>query len=259
MTTVKGILSFNDLFTPKAPTTGADPKFQAVLLFPPGDPQILTINAEFEAAKLESFPSGLPHGSKSCWNLYEVRYAGKAYFDPRMTGYMVLSTTAKADDRPHIVDANYHKIINVGDEGVQSGMLVHLNYGMSGYDKEVQQGIGGWLNGIMTTGVMGPLGSLSNKPTADVMFAGVNTPGGVPAGEPVGEPAGMPATVGATPPPATVGATPPPDTVGATPPPPTEPIMTAEAQSTYAEYIAAGWKNEQLVAKGYMIQPSFTG
>ena len=234
MSTVKGILSFNDLFVPKAATKSGDPKFQAVLLFPPGDPQIPVIQAELDAAKAASFPSGMPNGARECFNLYDTRYAGKDYYDPRISGYMVLSTTAKPSDPPHVVDLTMSKIINAGHSGLVAGSWVNLNYNMSGYT-EGQQGVGGWLNGIQALDQMGPLGSLSNKPTAEQMF-------GAPA-------AG--AQQGA-------GAPPPPETVGASPPPPgSGPIMTDTATCTYEVYKAGGWTDEQLIAKGFMLKPSF--
>ena len=82
---IKGIISFPALFTPKLAKGATEPKYGCSVLLPPGDPQIALIQAEVDKAKLESFPSGFT-GADVCLNAYDVKYAGKEYYDPSFTG-----------------------------------------------------------------------------------------------------------------------------------------------------------------------------
>lgn len=242
--TVRGILSFNDLFVPKAIKTspGSVPKFQAVILFPPNCPEAAKVKAEFDRVALEKYPSSagtLPANAKGCFGKYHDRYYGKDYYNPELAEWFVLSTTAQADDRPHVVDASVQKILNAGHEGLVPGSLVDINFNISGYD-EGTGGVGGWLNGIMATGQMGQLGRLDNKPSAEQMFGGGSTQS-------------APAAGGTPPPPSTPG-------VGAPPPPPSEgPIMTDAAKAagyTYESLQAAQWTDQQMVDAGYLVPPA---
>jgi len=249
MSTYKGILSFPALFTPKLAKGATDPKFSGSILLPPGDPQIAVIQAEVEAAKGNSFPSGYT-GSDECFAAYDTKYAGKDYYDARFTGWYVLSFSAKQDDKPAVVDMAHQPIINPGD--VISGMVVWVSMGISGYTKG-KGGIGGWLNGVMVTAEEPPMGRLDNKPSVDQMFANVGAP---PAAgtypdqtltSPVTAPAPAPAPVAPTPPPAA-------------PPAPAPALqMTAAANGvTYETYMATpGWTDELLIAQGLAIKPSF--
>ena len=89
---------------------------------------------------------------------------------------------------------------------------------------------------------MGPLGSLSLKPTPEQMFG---------AGATATPAAAAANSVAST-------APPPPVAVGAAPPPPdAAPIMTATAECTYEVYKAGNWSDEQLIAAGHMLKPSF--
>ncbi len=187
------------------------------LLLPPTDPQIEPLKQEVEQAKLNSFPNGYT-GSDECFNLYDTKYAGKDYYDPRFSGWYVFSCTAKQDDRPAVVNMNREPVIDPA--AVYSGMVAHVSVGISGYTKG-KGGIGGWLNGVMITDEEPPMGRLDGKPSVDQMFAGV-------AG----------------------GQTPP-----ATPP---QLIMTAASNGmTYDQYKAAGWTDEQMIANGIAQKPSF--
>lgn len=85
MATIKGVLSFPALFQAKVAKGATDAKFGCTVLLAPGDPQIATIQAEVEAAKANSFPSGYT-GADECFGPYDTKYAGKEYYDPRFSG-----------------------------------------------------------------------------------------------------------------------------------------------------------------------------
>lgn len=237
---VKGILSFPNLFTPKVAKGATDPKYGVTVLLPPNDPQINAIHAEVEAGKLNTFPSGYT-GQDECFGPYDTKYAGKDYYDPRFSGWYVFSSTAKADDRPSIVDMNYTPIIDPG--AVFSGMVGYVNAAISGYTKG-KGGVGGWLNGVMLTAEEPPMGRLDNKPSVEQMFAGVQ--GGAP------QQAAPPAALMGQPAPMAPPATP----VAAAPAPLQ---MTAKANGVTLEaYLATpGWTEQMLIDQGLAIRPSF--
>lgn len=246
MSTYKGILSFPAVFTAKVPTTGGDPKFSATLLFPPGDPQIAQIQAEVDAGSLNTFPSGLPAGSNLCFAPYDVKYAGKEYYDPRFTGWYALGASAKADDRPVVVDMAHQPIVDPSQ--VYSGSVVWMNLGISGYTKGTG-GVGGWLNGLMVTEEEPTMGRLDGKPSVGQMFANVGAVAPV-APAPVAPAPAAPAPVAPPVAPAPVAPV--------APAPPAAPVhqMTAAAGgATYEAMIGANWTDETLIAHGMMLPP----
>lgn len=258
MATIKGILSFNTLFQPK-PVRDAqgnptgDAKYSLTLLIPPNDPQLPELQAEVEAAKANTFPSGFPSKADICFLAYDTKFQGKDYYNPQLSGYYTFSCTAKAEDKPAIVDMSHQPIIDPG--AVVPGMVVWVNAGISGYTKGTG-GVGGWLNGVMLTGEMSELGRLDNKPSVEQMFANVNTPA----------PASTPPNAIITPQPAATPMAPP---QASQPPaaPPSAPQyqMTPAANGTTREaYHKAGWTDEQLISHGLMlppggVMPSFVG
>lgn len=297
MATIKGILSFPALFQAKVAKGATDAKFGCTVLLAPGDPQIATIQAEVEAAKANSFPSGYT-GADECFGPYDTKYAGKEYYDPRFSGWYVFSCSAKEDDRPAVVDMSRMPVVDPAK--VYSGMIAYVSAGISGYTKG-KGGIGGWLNGVMITDEEPTMGRLDGKPSVDQMFAQV--PGG-DGSAPVAAPAPVPpvpnaapaklqmtakangvtleaylATPGwteemlieqglaervvpqpAAPAPAPTPAAPQPP-VPPTPPAPAVPAtltMTAAANGmTYQQYVDAGWSDDQMIQAGVAIKPSF--
>lgn len=257
MATVKGILSFPQVFTPKLAKGATEPKYGVTVLLAPGDPQIASLQAEVDAAKLNGFPSGYT-GQDECLGAYDVKYAGKDYYDPRFTGWWVFSCSAKADDKPAVVDMAHQPIIDPG--AIYSGMVGYVSAGISAYIKG-KGGIGGWLNGVMLTAEEPPMGRLDGKPSVEQMFAGV-TPGAAPA--PAQQhvaatgAAITPIAPNAPQAPAPAAPTPP-----APPAPPAPPVaaglvMTATAAGvTYEQYKAQNWTDEQMIAAGVAIKPSF--
>jgi len=216
MPLIKGILTFPTLFTPKVAKGATDPKFSCGVLLPPTDPQIPALLQEVEQAKLNTYPAGYT-GSDECFNLYDVKYAGKDYYDPRFTGWYIFTCSAKQDDRPAVVDMNRQPIIDPA--AVFSGMVGHVSANISGYVKG-KGGIGGWLNGVMVTEEEPPVGRLDGKPSVDQMFSNVN--GAV--GQPVQAELIM---------------------------------TTAANGMSYEQYKTAGWTDEQMISGGVAQKPSF--
>ena len=262
MATIKGILSFPQVFTPKLAKGATEPKYGVTVLLPPTDPQVPALQAEVEAAKLNGFPSGYT-GQDECFGAYDMKYAGKEYYDPRFTGWWVFSCSAKADDKPAVVDAAHQPIIDPG--AVYSGMVGYVNAGISAYTKG-KGGVGGWLNGVLITAEEPPMGRLDGKPTVEQMFAGV-TPGAAAPQQPHIAANGTPVT-GAAPqapaPQAPAAMAPPqplaPPAAPQQPAPPAALVMTAAANGvTYEAYMATpGWTDEMLIQQGLAIAPSFT-
>jgi len=257
MATIKGIIWFPAVFTAKKAVGADEAKFSITVLIPPNDPQITTLTAEVNAAKANSFPSGY-NGADECFAPYDTKYAGKDYYDPRFTGWYVFSCSAKADDRPSVVDMARMPIVDPGK--LVSGMVAYVSAGISGYTKG-RGGIGGWLNGVLLTDEEPPMGRLDNKPSVDQMFASV--PGGNAITPPVPHIAANGATI--TPPPNLQQAAP----AAPTPPVPPAPVapaaapvalqMTAAANGVTLEaYLATpGWTEQMLIDQGLAIRPSF--
>ncbi|AUR82098.1 protein of unknown function DUF2815 [Vibrio phage 1.021.C._10N.222.51.F9] len=225
MATIKGILSFPALFQAKVAKGATDAKFGCTVLLAPGDPQIAMLQAEVEAAKANSFPSGYT-GADECFGPYDTKYAGKEYYDPRFSGWYVFSCSAKEDDRPAVVDMSRMPVVDPAK--VYSGMVAYVSAGISGYTKG-KGGIGGWLNGVMITDEEAPMGRLDGKPSVDQMFAQV------PGGD------GAPAPTPAAPVPVPNAA-----------PQPAKLQMTAKANGVTLEaYLATpGWTEEMLIEQG---------
>ena len=295
MATIKGILSFPALFQAKVAKGATDAKFGCTVLLAPGDPQIAMLQAEVEAAKANSFPSGYT-GADECFGPYDTKYAGKEYYDPRFSGWYVFSCSAKEDDRPAVVDMSRMPVVDPAK--VFSGMVAYVSAGISGYTKG-KGGIGGWLNGVMITDEEPTMGRLDGKPSVDQMFAQV--PGGdgsAPAAAPSAPIPPAPNAAPATPAPlqmttkangvtleaylATPGWTeemlieqglatrpvaapaapaapvPPVPPTPAAPAAPATLTMTAAANGmTYQQYIDAGWSDDQMIQAGVAIKPSF--
>ena len=233
MATIKGVLSFPALFQAKVAKGATDAKFGCTVLLAPGDPQIAMLQAEVEAAKANSFPSGYT-GADECFGPYDTKYAGKEYYDPRFSGWYVFSCSAKEDDRPAVVDMSRMPVVDPAK--VFSGMVAYVSAGISGYTKG-KGGIGGWLNGVMITDEEPTMGRLDGKPSVDQMFAQV--PGG--DGSAPAAPAPTPAAAAAA------AAVPPAPNAA-----PAKLQMTAKANGVTLEaYLATpGWTEEMLIEQG---------
>lgn len=237
MATYKGILSFPTLFTPKVAKGGTEPKFSCVILMPANDPQVAGIQAEIAAAKANTFPSGYT-GADECFGLYDEKYAGKEYYDPRFAGWYALSCSAKQDDKPDVVDMSHQPLVD-GNKAC-SGAVAYINMNISGYVKG-KGGIGGWLNGVMVTDEDMPFGRLDGRPSVEQMFAGV---GQAPVTAQTPAAPSTPPAAPSTPPAAPVAPA---------------LVATEKANGATVEAMLAweGWTEELLIQHGYVIKPSF--
>lgn len=244
---VKGILSFPTIFTPKVPQAGGDAKFSVAVLLAPNDPQVAALRQVQATAGQNQWPSGVPANADYCLQPYDVKYNGKAYYDQRFTGWWVLSLTAKAEDRPAVVNEARQPIIDPA--AVFSGCVAWVSFGMSAYTKGTG-GVGGWLNGVMLTSEEPPMGRLDGKPSVDQMFAGAGAPAYQAPAAPAYAAPVAPAPVA----PAPVAPAP----VAPAPAPAPARQMTAAAATTYEEYKKAGWSDELLIQHGLMLPPTVT-
>lgn len=247
---IKGILSFPTLFQAKQVKDAAgnptgEKKFSCAVLIPPNDPQLQMITAEFNKASLDTFPSGFPAKGDKCFSLYDERYKGKDYYDPRFSGWWVFSCTAKEADKPDVVNEQLQPIIDPG--AVFGGAVVWLHAGISGYTKGTG-GVGGWLNGVMVTSEEPPMGRLDNKPSVEQMFSNlpVSHQQHLAAGQ------SHVATNGA------VIAAPVALTSPVAPVAPVKPVLLMKpGLASYEDHIKAGWTDEMLIAQGMATQSNF--
>lgn len=251
---IYGILSFPTLFQPKQTKDAAgnptgDPKYSCAVLLPPGDPQVAMIHTAVEQAALDTFPSGFPAKGDKCFGLYDDRFRGKDYYDPRFSGWYVFSCTAKQEDKPAVVDPGLLPIMDPAK--VFGGAMIWLNANISGYTKGTG-GIGGWLNGVMVTDDEPTMGRLDNKPSVEAMFANLPTSHKQHLAAGAANPANNHvAANGArvTPP----GQVAPPPTVTAPP----SVLLMKPGLASYQDHKAAGWTDEMLLAQGMAVRPSF--
>ena len=273
MAQIKGILLFHSAFQAKASKDAAgnptgDPKFSASVLIAPNDPQLSAIQAEVNAASANTFPNGLPRNADLCFGRYEEFFQGKDYYNPKFLGYYVFKCTAKADDRPAVVNSALQPLLDPA--ALFPGAVVWLSAGISGYVKGTG-GVGGWLNGIMVTDEAPPFGRLDNKPSVEQMFA--NLPqshqqhlaaGQMPAphvaanGAVITQPAGLSAPQPGMSAPAPVPPVAPPPAPAA----PSAPVllMTAKANGLTADDFRRSnpaWTDELLIQEGYAVRSSF--
>jgi hypothetical protein len=169
MTVIKGVLSFPSIFSPKIAKGSEEAKYSAVILIPPNDKQLPSIIADIERAKIASFPNGYT-GSDICLSLYEVKYLGKEYYDPRFDGWHVISCSANSSQKPAVVDLDRKPIIDPST--VFSGMVVHVAVTIGGYTKG-RGGVGAWLNGVLVTNETPPMGNLGRVQSVEQMFINV--------------------------------------------------------------------------------------
>ncbi len=242
---VKAILSFPHLFQPRAIQQGDDPKYSCSGLIRKDDPALGAVQQAIETEKQNGFPSGFPGNGKVCLQDGAVKYPD----DTRMHGFMILTSTAKADQKPPVVDANLQPVMDpaLAYPGAVAWMVVNT----FSYSQPTSKGVSCGLNGIMLTGEEGELGRLDNKPTVEQMFAGL---GGAPAATPA---ATAPATIPGAAPNQVPAAPTPAAPAPAAPQTPTYTMTAAAGTFTREQYHAQGWTDEMLLQQGMMITLSF--
>ena len=222
---VKGILSYPHLFTPRSVNPGDDPKFSASILLRKDDPQVAQIQQIIDQEKANGWPNGFPANGKQFMKDGAVAHPDK----PDMHNYWIINANSKADSKPHVVDAQMNPVMNQGD--AYAGAVVWAAMNSFTYNQPVNKGVGCGLNGVMLTGEEGELGRLDGKPTVEGMFGDVA--GAAPAAAPA------------------------PNAAPAAPAAPAYQMTAAANGLTREQYHASGWTDEQLLAQGLMIKPSF--
>ena len=136
---VKGILSYPHLFQPRAVQQGQEPKYSCTVLIKDDDPQLQTILAIQEQEKQNGFPSGFPAN-------------GKLFCKPctDRPGYHQIGGSAKADQKPVVVDANLQPVIDPG--AVFAGGIGWVQFNTFSYNQPINKGVSVGLNGVMWTG-----------------------------------------------------------------------------------------------------------
>lgn len=225
---IKGILSFPHLFQARAVNPGDDPKYSVSVLIKKTDPQLATVQAAVAQEKAAGFPSGFPDKGKCFLKDGAVEYPN----DPKMHSYMIISTGAKLDSKPAVVDMNMQPVIDPSQ--VYAGCVAWVAVNTFTFNQPVNKGVSAGLNAVMITGEIGELGRIDNRKSASELFADVAA-GAVPS---------IPSAPLAPPP--------------AAPRAPAQFIMTAAANGLTREaYHAAGWTDAQLIENGFMVAPSF--
>lgn len=242
-TRYKGIARYVHIMKPGGPK-GTDKKYYSIdLLIHKSDPQCAAINAEFEAAKQNTFPSGFPAGGHSSWHDLRVSEPENTILADYMR--LKISQDVTKGDRPPFVDQNVNPFLDPAADGNATGKIAYVTLYIGGYTVG-SNGVKAYPNGILITDEMGPIpvDAISSTPSAEKMFGDI-------AG-------GATPTQTTAPTPAPNAPTPPVPPVAPVPAPAPQNIMTAKANgATYDAMIAAGWTDELLIQQGMMIAPSF--
>ncbi len=238
---VKGLLIFPTVFTPKIPQGSDVAKYSTGVLFPPNDPQVALLNQTVNTEKQNCYPNGFPANANVCFEAYDVKYHGKDYYDPKFTGWFLLTCTSPADEKPVVMNQQRGVVMDSGE--IYSGVMALVDLGITGYSKGTG-GVGGWLNGIMVMDEA-PYGRLDGKKTAEQMFID-QSPGGAVAGGTTQEQviANQNQQVPVAP--------------GTAPAAPANAVhqMTAKANgATYETMLANNWTDATLIEHGMMVAP----
>jgi hypothetical protein len=227
---IKGILSFPHLFTARAVDANSAPKYSTTILIAASDPQVNEIRAEINKVQAAGFPGGFPTNGKIC-----------LADDADHPGYLKINCSSSAENKPAVVDMSRQPVIDPAQ--VFAGAVAYVNVNFFSYNKPMNKGVAGGLNGVMITGEMGPFGRLDNKPTVDQMFSGI-----------AASQVSMDGKIFQAPVP--VAPPTPPVAPAAPPAGPPAYVMTPAADGlTRDQYIAAGWTDDLLIQHGKMLPP----
>lgn len=164
--TVKGILSFPNLFEPKSINNGA-PKYTCSIVIKKSDPQVQTIKSAIDRAINDGFPSGFPAKGKLCLKKGDEECPE----DQKMHDYVIVSCAAGEAYKPAIVDLDRKPIVDRSK--VYAGLVCWFAINVYPYKMDMSKGIACGLNGVMVTEELGELGRLDSRPSVDKMFAAV--------------------------------------------------------------------------------------
>lgn len=172
ITTGKVRASYVNVFQPRTPENGGEPKYSVTLLIPKTD--AVTINAiyaEIEKAKQEGaqrvFNGAVPPMCKT--PIYDgdgYRPSGEA-FGEECRGCMVMAASAKL--QPSVVGLDMQPIINPAD--VYSGCYIRANINFFAYNSNGNKGIGCGLNAVQK---IEDGEALTSRVSAEEAFGGAN-------------------------------------------------------------------------------------
>jgi hypothetical protein len=162
--------------------------------------------------------AGFPNGFPAKGKCFLKDGAAEYPNDPKMHNYMIISGGAKVEYKPAVVDSNMQPVMDPSQ--VVSGDIAWASFNTFVYKQAVNSGVSAGLNAVMITGVLGELGRLDSRKSVEELFSDMGSVVPAPA------------------------------------PAPSGPIMTAAAQYTYAQYVAAGWTDQQMIAGGLLVPPT---
>ncbi len=174
VTTGKVRFSFMNVFTPRAPQEGGEPKYSVTLLIPKSDVTTLqAIQQAMEFAVQEGIAStfGGTRPPRLNLPLYDgdgVRPASGEPFGEECKGHFVM--TASSLQQPSIVDVNVQPIINQAE--IYSGCYGRASIRFFAYNKNGNKGVGCGLGNIQKLADGDPL---TGRTTAADDFGGVNS------------------------------------------------------------------------------------
>jgi len=205
-------ISYPHLFVPHAVNVGDEAKFGASFLVPKNHPSAPMLVQAFETEKANKFGAGAGVVKNT---LYDgdthPTYAGK----PEYAGHYALSTSAKVDRPPLVVDQNNQKLSPANAGAIYAGCYIDVEVGVYANDRGVFSG----LNGVKFAQDGEPLGNV--RTVEDMFGAPTGAPPPIAAGvapvQPAANPYAQPAPAAPAPPAAPVGVPPAPATVAPQP------------------------------------------
>lgn len=177
ITTGKVRASYVNIFQPRIPENGGEPKYSVTLLIPKTDGVTLNaIFAEIERAKqegIQKFNGSIPPMCRT--PIYDgdgYRPSGEA-FGEECRGCMVM--TASAKNQPVVVDLNMQNVINPAE--IYSGCYIRASINFFAYNSNGNKGIGCGLNAVQKIEDGEPL---VMRISAEEAFGGSNAYAGAP-------------------------------------------------------------------------------
>lgn len=173
ITTNKVRASYVNIFQPRVPENGGDPKYSVTLLIPKSDTATINaIYAEIEKAKQEGaqkvFNGNIPPMCKIPIYDGDGYRANGELFGEECKGCMVMTASAKM--QPIIVNTDMQNIINPAE--VYSGCYIRANINFFAYNSNGNKGIGCGLNCVQKVEDGEPL---TARVSAEEAFGGANT------------------------------------------------------------------------------------
>lgn len=182
ITTGKVRASYVNIFQPRIPENGGEPKYSVTLLIPKSD--TVTINAvyaEIERAKQEGaqkvFNGNVPPMCRIPIYDGDGYRANGELFGEECKGHMVMTASAKM--QPAIVGLDMQNIINPAE--IYSGCYIRANINFFAYNSNGNKGIGCGLNAVQKIEDGEPL---TARVSAEEAFGGANAYTGMGAGVP---------------------------------------------------------------------------